>query len=631
MPQPATTLPSDTDSTSRIRAATVQPATWSETDRSFEVVFTTGAAVQRFDFWDWEFYEETLTVDQGSVRLDRLQAGGPVLRDHVASTRELVGSIVPGSVRIEGGNGICRIRLADTPDAADIVAKVRDGHLRTVSVGYLVHQYTRIERDGQRPILRADDWEPIEVSLTPVPADPGAQVRSEGNTTMPQPRILDENGDEIETCNGGGAVYRGNGPSRARTVTTDHILRACSRANLSREAERQLLEEHERSPMNETQLFDAMLDVVSAQRNTTPINANRHPGTARGTRELFADAIYARLSGTTPSEAAREFMGASLVDMARHLLEANGEPVRFARASAVIDAITRGGQHTTSDFAMLLQSSATRFLIDAFRAASSPLKTLARPRTLPDFREAYGVRVEGDADFPKVNENGEFKRGTLQTSSDKINLETFGEILAISRQALINDDLGAFASVATFFARAAAETEAQYLAGLINGTGATLSDGQPLYHSTHGNVAASGTAIDEVALAAGLRQMRLQKNLDGVTFANVVPKFLVVGPAKEVEAQKAIASITPATTSSVNPFDALQLIVDPRLGTGNSWRLFADPMVHPVLEWATLDGQEGIFTDTRIGFEVDGVEIKARIDIGAAAWDFRGSYMNPGA
>lgn len=633
MPQPiSNTRLADPDLAPTLRAAAVQPSTWSEADRSFEVVFTTGAIVLRFDWYDWEYYDEELSVEPRSMRLDRLQSGGPVLRDHVASTRELVGSIVPGSVRLEGGKGICRIRLADTPDAADIVSKVRDGHLRTVSVGYLVHQYTRVERDGQRPIMRADDWEPIEVSLTPVPADPGAQVRSTKGNTMPAPRILDENGNEVETRNGGdGAVYRGGNPSRARTVTTDQILRACSRANLPRAAERQLLEEHERSPMNESQLFDTMLDLVAEQRNTSPINANRNGGGgAPETREVFADALYSRLSGREASEQARQYAGASIVDMARAMLEANGEPVRFARATAVIDAITRAGMHTTSDFAFMVESATSRFLLDKFRAAASPLKMLARSRPLPDFKPRSGVSVEGPGGLRLVNEAGEFKRSTVKETADSIKLGTYGEILAISRQALINDDLGVFADVATFFARAAAETEASYLAALIQGTGVVLSDGQPLYHASHGNIAASGGAINEGTLAEGRLAMRNQKNLDGETFANVTPRYLVVSPAKETEAEKMLAALTPATSGDVNPFSGkIELVVDPRL-TGNGWRLFADPQLFPVLEWATLEGQEGLFTDTRVGFDVDGVEIKARIDIGAAAWDFRGTYLNPG-
>jgi hypothetical protein len=57
---------------------------------------------------------------------------------------------------------------------------VRDGILRNISVGYMVHAYQEI-KDGARRILRAVDWEPMEVSLVCVPADARAQVRSTAN------------------------------------------------------------------------------------------------------------------------------------------------------------------------------------------------------------------------------------------------------------------------------------------------------------------------------------------------------------------------------------------------------------------------------------------------------------------
>lgn len=603
-----------------------------DNQRTVQLTFSSEEPYERW--WGTEILDHSA----GAVRLDRLNSGGALLMDH--NSRDQVG--VVERAWIEGRKGHAIVRFGRSARAIEIFQDVKDGIRKLVSVGYRILDLVLERSTDEADTYRARDWEPYEISLVAVPADPTVGVGRDGepagfdprtlvqqeNDEMPQARNANSGGGRSPA--GDGQVYRDGSPSRARTVTVDQILRACSRANLSREAERQLLEEHERSPMNETQLFDAMLDAVAEQRNATPINANRGSGRAPATRDLFAEALYSRLSGNEASEQARQYVGASIVDMARALLEANGEPVRFARASAVIDAITRAGMHTTSDFAYMVQNATSRFLRDTFRASASPLKMLARPRPLPDFKPRSGVRVEGPGGLRLVGEAGEFKYSSVKESADSIKLATYGEILAISRQALINDDLGVFSDVALFFARAAAETEATYLAALIRGNGVTLSDGQPLYHSSHGNVAATGGAINEGTLAAGLAAMRAQKNLDGETFANVTPRYLVVGIDKEVEAQKAIAAITPATSSNVNPFsERLEIAVDPRL-TGNSWRLFADPQLFPVLEWATLDGQEGLFTDTRVGFDVDGVEIKARLDIGAAAWDWRGTYMNPG-
>ena len=125
--------------------------------------------------------------------------------------------------------------------------------------------------------------------------------------------------------------------------------------------------------------------------------------------------------------------------------------------------------------------------------------------------------------------------------------------------------------------------------------------------------------------------MRAQKNPDGITPAAVTPRYLVVGPAKETEAEQALATLSAVQQpSQANPFSGkLDLIVEPRI-PGNSWRLFSDPSNWPVLEYAQLAGEEGLFTDTRIGFDVDGFDFKARIDFGAGPVDWRGTYKNPG-
>lgn len=610
-----------------LRESSVRPSTWREEDRSFEVVWSTGAAVTRFDWFDGEFYDETLDLSPGAVRLDRLQGGGPVLVDHSPFTENLAGSIVPGSVRLEKGKAVARVRLADVPEIESIAAKIRDGHLKTVSVGYIVHQYTRKSQGkGMRDELRATDWEPTEISLTPVPADAGAVVRSRSTDMKTEVRDAAEDGKTTP-------VYRGGKPRRSRHVDEAQVLRACSRADLPRDVERELLRQHEEDPMNEQQLFDAVLDAVAERRKSDPINANNpaFAGDRAPTRVLFSQALLARMNGKPAPEEAREYVGASLVDMARHMLEERGEKVRWARPSAIIDMALRTGQHTTSDFADLLTDTSQRYLLEMFGENGSPLRTVARKRTLPDFRKMHGVRAGGDLNLLLTEENGEFKRGSMETTKNGIQLHTYGRIFALSRQAMINDDLGAFLDMQRIWSRAAMELEGGLLTGLISGVGPILEDdGKALYHADHGNLAPAGSAITVDSLSAGRQALRAQKDLDGTTVLNAVPKHLVVGPAKETEAEKVLAELSAATSDNVNPFSGkLELVVDPRI-TGNSWRLFADPNQFPVLEYAHLDGQESVFTDTRTGFDVDGVEFKARIDLGAAATDHRGTYLNPG-
>lgn len=118
------------------RAARPLPASYDEADRSFDVVWSTGAAVVRPDAFDGGYFMESLSMEPGAVRLERLNDGAPLLDSHNTSgMAAIVGSVVPGSARVSGGQGLARVRLADTPDVESIAAKIRGGHVRKVSNG----------------------------------------------------------------------------------------------------------------------------------------------------------------------------------------------------------------------------------------------------------------------------------------------------------------------------------------------------------------------------------------------------------------------------------------------------------------------------------------------------------------
>ena len=80
----------------------------------------------------------------------------------------------------------------------------------------------------------------------------------------------------------------------------------------------------------------------------------------------------------------------------------------------------------------------------------------------------------------------------------------------------------------------------------------------------------------------------------------------------------------------MNPFARLALIVEPRLTDAARWYVAADAAQIDGLEYAYLAGAPGPQTETRAGFEVDGVEVKVRLDYGAGFVDWRGWYSNAG-
>jgi hypothetical protein len=146
--------------------------------RTATVIWTAGATVRRVDFWTDERYDEQLVVDDKAVRLDRLNAGAPLLDSHFVygGVEQQLG--VVDRAWLEKGKGFAEVRFPaeGVDESADrAFAKMQEGILRNISVGY---RRLKIEVDKSKdPALwRVIDWEPFEISLVTVPADPAAQV-----------------------------------------------------------------------------------------------------------------------------------------------------------------------------------------------------------------------------------------------------------------------------------------------------------------------------------------------------------------------------------------------------------------------------------------------------------------------
>lgn len=165
----------------RTRKAPTKPKSVNEQARTVDVVVSTGAQVERSSWMDGP-YVESLQIDAKSVRLDWMNGGrAPLLDSHMRWSVESVLGVVERAW-IEGGELLARIRFAEGAAAADeAFAKVRQGIVGAVSVGYRVYRYEETKAEptkGKPRELRATDWEPTEISLVPIPADQGAGVRS---------------------------------------------------------------------------------------------------------------------------------------------------------------------------------------------------------------------------------------------------------------------------------------------------------------------------------------------------------------------------------------------------------------------------------------------------------------------
>jgi hypothetical protein len=143
-------------------------------------------------------------------------------------------------------------------------------------------------------------------------------------------------------------------------------------------------------------------------------------------------------------------------------------------------------------------------------------------------------------------------------------------------------------------------------------------DSVALFHASRSTLlTGAGSALGSAGIAAAVKALRLQKEIGG-GFIQQTPGVHRRPGQPRIDGPQAVFSIAPAKTSDANPIEqTLQVIVEPRLDANSTtaWYLVGTGASNS-LEYGYLDGNVGVYVETRNGFEVDGLEIKARLDFG---------------
>ncbi|MDD9745521.1 MULTISPECIES: prohead protease/major capsid protein fusion protein [Marinovum] len=590
--------------TIHIRSLSPRPSTVDATARTVEAIVSTGADAPRAGFVE--------RLDLSGADLSRL-IGAPVLDAHrSASTRDQLGVIEAAELRPEGI--WVRMKFRSNLAATSVLSDIEDGTLRGLSIGYQVAEWREM-RDGNRRIRIAKRWAPREVSVVPVPADPGAHFRN-GENLMPE---HEQNAGEPRTTTPAAVETRAQVNAEIRTIAeTAGLTRAWADEQIDAEV---TADDARRIAFESMQQRSA----GTATRTTrATITADHTAPEEIATRA--GEALWARSHPDHElSEWSRPYAYMTFVDHARAALQRSG----MSATGMSADTILTRALHTTSDFPLILGDAVNRELRRAYQAAPSGVSQLARQTTARDFRAKRALQFGEGPELKKVNESGEFKSGSITEGAESYSIETFGRIFGISRRAMVNDDLGAFSQVPSKMGNAARAFEAaQLVAKLVENP--AMSDGKSVFHADHGNLAASAGALSITTLSAARKSMRRQTGLAGEPI-NVAPHAVVVPPELETLAEQLLTQINATNTDDVNPFGKLILAVEPRLTDPIAWYVAADSATIDGLEYAYLEGAPGPQIETRQGFEVDGVQIKVRLDFGCGWIDHRGWYMNEGA
>ncbi|MDP2079900.1 MAG: Mu-like prophage major head subunit gpT family protein [Pseudotabrizicola sp.] len=370
-----------------------------------------------------------------------------------------------------------------------------------------------------------------------------------------------------------------------------------------------------------------IFDHVATTRAAAPIirthttGGNDDPATI--TRRQ-SDAMAVRMAGGTVADDVRPYMQKSMLDVARACLTRSGQSVRGLSA----DELLQRAAHTTSDFPLVVSNAMNKVALATYQAAASPLKSLARQRTLPNFKDSTSIRLGEVGRLEPLNEAGEITATSRAENGESFRLSTYARALNVSRELLINGDLGLLGDMTRAFAEAAAATEADIMVDLLT-SNPNLSDGVAVFHASRGNIG-TGAGLTIGSVDSARKAMRAVKGLDGKTLVAVQPKYLLVGPELETEAEAFLTALYAATTADVNPFTGkLSLLVEPRI-TDDRWMIFADPARLPCLQYGYLASAQGVQIQRSEAWDTLGMKFRAWLDFGAAFSDFRGVYLNPG-
>lgn len=611
------------------------------------------------------FGREKLVHTAEAIDLARGRDGLPLLFNH---DRDVPIGVVRGLAVVDG---VLRgeLHFSNNARASEIWGDVRDGFLRDISIGYRV---LRFEESSDDDLVTVTRWELFEASVVTIPADrdvginrgdevppafmlpqpqPGAMLTREDDPSAgdyPNVRRLSfdqgrEEGARLERERTAGiaALFV---PERFRGPEFATLREAAVEGNWSVEQTKDeliaLVGRAGAGPLGGggalTQSEDRTARVVGATAGDDSIDKF-----VRGV-EL---AICVRSQIVTAAEPVREareggFMGMTLAEMAREYLRIAGVETRglVNRDQIVRRALEVRGiiAHGSSDFSAIVENVATKALLIGWTETPETWNRIARVGNLPDFKAASRVGLSEFSNLEIVRENGEYKAGDMTDRKETVQLLTYGRLLGISRQAIVNDDTSAFTMVPRKMGRAAQRKVGDLVYAVLTANPQLNQDSTVLFHADHNNLGTSGV-LSVTTVSEARKLMALQTDGEEAAAGLNIPLSKIIVPKSIEDTARVLAEseFDPASTTNSrapNPVRGFEVVADPRLDAASvaQWYASADPQLYDTIECAFLDGQTEPYLETQDGWTTDGVQLKVRIDAAAIPLDFRGLVRNAG-
>jgi hypothetical protein len=391
------------------------------------------------------------------------------------------------------------------------------------------------------------------------------------------------------------------------------------------------------------------LHVLRASRPQLPVamhtKANQHAGNpqvfeavalmASGLPNTRIEAMYAE----PILEAADKLRGIGVQEFCEM---ASGQQLpRFRRdASGWLQAA-----FSSASLPGVLSNIANKMLLEGYNYVEDAWRRIAKVASVNDFKEHSRYRMTGSFKFEQVGPDGELKHGKLDEQKFGQRADTHGIMFALTRQMIINDDMGAFTDIPRQIGMGAAEAIADAVWGLWL-RNPTQSDGNAFFHADHGNyLEGADTALSVDGLTNAEVKFSEQTKPNGKPLG-MPANILLVPTALKVAAEMLMKSIQlnettstnkpkPTTNPHVGKFDVVSSVYLANASfTGASskaWYLLADPNRLPSIEVAFLNGVDRPTVEkTDADFNSLGILFRGFIDFGVREQDHRGALKLKG-
>ncbi len=300
---------------------------------------------------------------------------------------------------------------------------------------------------------------------------------------------------------------------------------------------------------------------------------------------------------------------------------------------------------STASLPGILSNIANKTLLEGYNYIEDAWRRICKIATVNDFKEHSRYRMTGSFRFEQVGPDGELKHGRVGQQQFGQKANTHGIMFALTRQMIIDDDLGALTELPRQIGMGAAEAiaDAVWTTLLAN---PAQSDGHPFFDAAHKNYLAGA---DTVLSVDGLTKAEVafaEQTKPGGRPLGVPARLLLVPTALKVPAELLMTSINLNETTTpdkgkprANPhagkFDVVSSVyLSNTQFTGHSnkaWYLMADPNRLPTIEVAFLGGVDRPTVERAdADFNTLGIQFRGYIDFGVREQDFRGAVKMKG-